>query len=99
MIQPLPAAARLNPTARQLGGNHLRVVQHQPIAARQQVRQIADVVVLDRLPTAVDDHQPGIGAMAERLLGHQVAGQLIVERDRFYRHGLGWPVCSLHNAG
>ncbi len=77
--QPVPAAAGACPVARQLGRYHLRVVQNQPVAGRQQMRQIADMVVLDLLPMAVDDHQPGVCAMAERLLGDQLPGHFVVE--------------------
>ena len=84
--QPLPAAAGLQSLARQLGRNDLRIVEHEPIAARQQMRQIADVMMLDLLPPAVDDHQPGIGAVAQRLLGHQVARQLVIEPNESIGH-------------
>ena len=36
-------------------------------------------MMLDRLPRAVDDHQPGIDAIAQRLLGHQLARQFVVK--------------------
>jgi len=33
----------------------------------------------DLLPMAVHDHQPGVCAMAERLLGNQVSRHFVVE--------------------
>jgi len=44
------------------------------------------MVMLDLLPLPVDDHQPGVGPMPEWLLGNQVPGHLIIERERGLGH-------------
>jgi hypothetical protein len=50
------------------------------------VRQIADVVVLDLLPMTVDDHQAGIRAMSQWLLGDQPPGYFVVEYGSVLSH-------------
>ena len=54
------------------------------------MRQIADVMVLDRLLLPIDDHQPGVGPVAQRLLGHQVPRKLVIEWHGTGRHGRRW---------
>jgi hypothetical protein len=85
--KPMPAATGARSTTRQLGGNHLGIVKNQAITGRQQMRQIADVV-MENLPSpAVHDHQPGVGAVAERLLGDQLPRDFKIELEGFWgRH-------------
>jgi hypothetical protein len=81
----VPAATRLSPAAYELGENDSCVVEHQPVAGWQQVRQIADMVMLDRLPPAVYDHQPGVQAMPQRFLGDEPPRHFVIKE----RLGLG----------
>lgn len=78
-VKALPAAAGLNPRTGQLGLDDLGIVQYEPIAHLQYVRQVADMVVLDRLALAIDNHEPGVGPMAERFLRHELAGNLVIQ--------------------
>ena len=79
-VQPLPAAPRLPPPPGQLGRNHLGIVEHKPVAARDQMRQIPDVVVRNVLPRTIHDHEPSVGAVSQRLLGDEPARQFVVEK-------------------
>jgi hypothetical protein len=63
-----------------MGGDYFGVIEHQPVAARQQLRQVADVVMLDLLPMAVDNHQSGIGPVSKRLLRDQPPRHLVVKQ-------------------
>ncbi len=42
--------------------------------------------MLDGLSWAVNDHEPRVRPMAERLLGHQVTGHLVIEWEGSFRH-------------
>ena len=84
--QALPMAAGAFAAAEQPGGNDLRVIQNQAIAGAQQFRQIADVVVRQRLALAVDDQQSSIDARRHRLLGNQMPRQFIVVLVDFAGH-------------
>jgi hypothetical protein len=52
------------------------------------------MVVLDLLAVSVDDHQPGINAVPEWLLGHQPPGRFVVEQRLVGRHWGPWRTLS-----
>ena len=67
--QRLPTPAGADAAPGQLGRHDLGVVQHQPVTRGQQVRQVANMLVQNLLPLPVYDHQPGVCAVPQRLLG------------------------------
>jgi len=77
--QPLPAPASPSSSAHQLSEYDLGIVQHQPVALRQQLWQVANVIMVDQLPATVYEHQAGIRAAAQRLLSDEPAGHFIIE--------------------
>ena len=87
-VQPLPTTARLGTDARKLGANDLGIVEDQPVTRVQQLRQISDVVVVDRLPAPINDHQPSVRPLAEGFLCHQVPRKLVIKGDDTGRHGI-----------
>jgi len=50
--------------------------------------QVADVMVINRLPPAIDHHQAGVCPLPEGLLGNQVPRKLIVKWHSTGGHGL-----------
>ena len=62
----------------QPGGHHPRVVQHQAIPGPKDLGQIANMVMRERLLTAIDDQQASIDPRGGWLLGNQVPRQFIV---------------------
>src|SRR5579883_1804671 len=60
-------------TSRQYSG----VIEHQYIARTQQLRNIAEVVMLNLSRRAAQMQQPGIVSYRQRLLGYQLFRQII----------------------
>jgi hypothetical protein len=48
--------------------------------------QIPHMMVRDFLPATVHDHEPSVGSISQRLLGHQPARQLVVEKLYVFGH-------------
>jgi hypothetical protein len=67
-------------------GDYFGVIEHESIAARQKLWQVADMVMLNLLPMAVNDHQAGVGPMPKRLLGDQPPRHLVIKQGRFFDH-------------
>jgi hypothetical protein len=54
------------------------------------VRQIADVMVLDRPPLPADHHQAGVHPMLQGFLGDEVAGEFVFEGNLAGGHEAFW---------
>ncbi len=76
--QALGASAARIATPDEPRGEHTGVVGHEPIAGREQMRQIANPPLLPRATRPVDDEQAR-GAARARLLGDEVLGKIEVE--------------------
>ena len=77
--EALPLAARFDPLAAELGRNHFGVVQDDAVATADVIGEVADVGVVDRPASAVDEHQPGVDPVMERLLGDEFGRKVVVE--------------------
>ena len=85
-------AAGVVPTAHQPGGHDARVVDHQTIVLPQNFRQVSNVLVLERLPPAIDDQQPGVAPADRRRLRDQLFRQVVVVPVQFRHCVFTWPI-------
>ena len=66
-------------------GKHPRIVDHQQVARRQQVRQVRESVMRDGAVLPAQPEQPRRAALGGRLLGNQLRGKVEVELG--HQHG------------
>ena len=76
--QSCPAGVGAIATADEAGGNDFRVVEDQAVGRPQDFGQIADMTVLDLVARPIDEHQPGVAAFGQRMLGDELARQFEV---------------------
>ena len=67
------------PPAEQPRLEHAGVVENQQVAGIQHLGQIGEMPVLQRAAGAVEDQQPAVGAIRDRLLRDQVLGQVVLK--------------------
>ena len=71
-------SARTLAATQQPGGHHPRIIQHEAVAGPKDLRQVANVMMRQRLLAAINDQQAGIDPRGGRLLGDQVPRQFVV---------------------
>ena len=67
----------------QASGYDLGVIENEAVARVENGRQIADITVVDGFLVPANDHQAGVAAAGQRMLGDQLAGQVVVVLLKF----------------
>ena len=73
--ESFPIAAGLSPFADQPGGDDPGVIEDETVLRLQEFGQVPDVPMLKRLCFPVNDQQPGVGTIRQRLLSNESAGK------------------------
>ena len=76
--QPLPTPSRLLAAPLEPGWHDACVVDDEEITGVEEIDEIADVAVGERAVGAADDQHPRGASVVERLLGNQLAGEVVV---------------------
>lgn len=92
--QPLPTPSRLLAAPLEPGRHDARVVDDEEITGAEEIDEIADVAVGERAVRAADDEHPRGAAVGERLLGNQLAGEVVVIGVNVWHPQHGTPEAS-----
>jgi hypothetical protein len=75
--ETFPLASRRRPITDDPSRHDARIVQHESVAGTKQAWQVANRVMLDRLPGTIQDEQPRTIPLFRRLFRNEFFGKLV----------------------